>query len=58
MPLTAEGLIELAMENPLNEQIFSCLPALGLNQCMLTAGCLFQAASYQARWPWLKIIEP
>ena len=52
MPLTDERLIELAMENPLNAQIFSRLPALGLNQCMLTAGCLFQAVwNHQAQQP-------
>ncbi|NWD69445.1 nucleotidyltransferase family protein [Pseudomonas gingeri] len=43
MTLTAERLISLAMTNPVNAQIASRLPSLGLSQCMLTAGCLFQA---------------
>ncbi|MHC8354574.1 nucleotidyltransferase family protein [Pseudomonas sp. LB3P81] len=43
MTLTAETLIEIAMTNPANVEIARRLPALGLNQCMLTAGCLFQA---------------
>jgi len=44
MTLTAERLLSLAMANPVNAEIASRLPSLGLNQCMLTAGCLFQAA--------------
>ncbi|AKV08273.1 hypothetical protein B723_18430 [Pseudomonas fluorescens NCIMB 11764] len=43
MTLTAETLIEIAMTNPANAEIARRLPALGLSQCMLTAGCLFQA---------------
>lgn len=43
MTLTVEGLVGLAMANPINAEIISRLPSLGLNQCMLTAGCLFQA---------------
>lgn len=43
MTLTADTLIEIAMTNPANAEITRRLPALGLNQCMLTAGCLFQA---------------
>lgn len=43
MILTAETLIEIAMTNPANAEIARRLPALGLSQCMLTAGCLFQA---------------
>jgi len=43
MTLTAETLVRIAMTNPVNAQIASRLPSLGLNQCMLTAGCLFQA---------------
>lgn len=43
MTLTAESLIEIAMANPANAEIAQRLPSLGLNQCMLTAGCLFQA---------------
>ncbi|MGJ7516983.1 nucleotidyltransferase family protein [Pseudomonas baetica] len=43
MTLTTEELVRIAMTNPINAQITSRLPSLGLNQCMLTAGCLFQA---------------
>jgi hypothetical protein len=43
MTLTPERLIEIAMTNPANAEIARRLPALGLDQCMLTAGCLFQA---------------
>lgn len=41
--LTPERLIAIAMTNPANAEIARRLPSLGLNQCMLTAGCLFQA---------------
>ncbi|MFI8479787.1 nucleotidyltransferase family protein [Pseudomonas sp. NPDC078700] len=43
MTLTVEDLVNLAMSNPINAEIYSRLPSLRLNQCMLTAGCLFQA---------------
>ncbi|WP_024696186.1 nucleotidyltransferase family protein [Pseudomonas syringae] len=43
MTLTVEELVRAAMSNPINAQITSRLPSLGLSQCMLTAGCLFQA---------------
>lgn len=43
MPLTAQRLVEIATSNPINAEIISGLPSLGLDQCMLTAGCLFQA---------------
>ncbi|WP_460139543.1 nucleotidyltransferase family protein [Pseudomonas sp. S2_E01] len=43
MPLIATTLIDIAMTNPVNAQITRRLPELGLRQCMLTAGCLFQA---------------
>lgn len=43
MTLTAEKLVSIAMTNTVNAQIASRLPSLRLNQCMLTAGCLFQA---------------
>lgn len=42
MELNADELIALAMTNSVNAEIISRLPLLGLNQCMLTAGCLFQ----------------
>ena len=53
--LTPERLIEIAMTNPANAEIARRLPSLGLNQCMLTAGCLFQAvwnqqAGHPAAW--------
>ncbi|WP_273826256.1 MULTISPECIES: nucleotidyltransferase family protein [Pseudomonas] len=52
MTLTVERLISLAMLNPANAQITARLPSLGLNQCMLTAGCLFQAVwNHQAKLP-------
>lgn len=41
--LTPECLVTIAMTNPINVQIAERLPSLGLSQCMLTAGCLFQA---------------
>ncbi|MCF5709637.1 hypothetical protein GIV19_20465 [Pseudomonas syringae] len=43
MTLSAAELVRIAMTNPVNLAISSRLPSLGLNQCMLTAGCLFQA---------------
>ncbi len=52
MTLTAETLIEIAMANPANAEIARRLPSLGLNQCLLTAGCLFQAVwNHQAGLP-------
>lgn len=40
------------MANPLNAEIISRLPSLGLDQCMLTAGCLFQAVwNHQSHRP-------
>lgn len=44
MTLTVSRFIEIAMSNDINAQIVARLPSLGLNQPMLTAGCLFQAA--------------
>ncbi|MHC8314632.1 nucleotidyltransferase family protein [Pseudomonas sp. LB3P31] len=43
MTLTHARLMEIARTNPANVEILERLPSLGLNQCMLTAGCLFQA---------------
>lgn len=52
MTLTVEGLVSIARTNPINAEIISRLPSLGLNQCMLTAGCLFQAVwNHQANQP-------
>lgn len=43
LPLTAQRFIEIARGNPVNAALLERLPALGLKQCHLTAGCLFQA---------------
>ena len=52
MTLTVETLVSIAMTNPTNAEIASRLPSLCLNQCMLTAGCLFQAVwNHQADQP-------
>jgi uncharacterized protein len=52
MTLTSEALVRIAMTNPLNAEISRRLPALNLSQCMLTAGCLFQAVwNHQSRQP-------
>ena len=52
MNLTPERLVTIAMTNPINAQITERLPSLGLRQCMLTAGCLFQAVwNHQANLP-------
>jgi hypothetical protein len=52
MTLTAEKLVSLAMANPINAEITARLPSLGLSQCMLTAGCLFQAVwNHQSNQP-------
>jgi len=52
MTLTVDTLLELAMANPINAQITARLPDLGVQQCMLTAGCLFQAVwNHQANLP-------
>lgn len=52
MSLTVENLVRIAMTNPVNVQIVERLPGLGLSQCMLTAGCLFQAVwNQQAQLP-------
>jgi hypothetical protein len=52
MTLTVERLVRIAMANPINAQIISRLPSLGVSQCMLTAGCLFQAVwNHQSHRP-------
>lgn len=43
MLLTPRALVDEAMLNPVNAELVSRLPALGLSQCLLTAGCLFQS---------------
>lgn len=42
-PLTDAEFLAIAKQNPVNAELLKRLPALGLNQCHLTAGCLFQA---------------
>jgi len=42
MALTPEEFVCLVMENPVVAGLLQRLPALGLEQCYLTAGCLFQ----------------
>jgi hypothetical protein len=44
VPISPETFIAWAMENPVNAALLDRLPQLGLPQCHLTAGCLFQAA--------------
>ncbi|WP_248749241.1 nucleotidyltransferase family protein [Pseudomonas sp. MWU15-20650] len=52
MTLTVDTLRQLAMANPTNAEITARLPALGVEQCLLTAGCLFQAVwNHQANLP-------
>lgn len=43
MPISPDTVIAQAMENPVNAALMERLPRLGLPQCFLTAGCLFQA---------------
>lgn len=43
MKLTPNHFIDVALRNPVNAELASRLPHLGLSQCFLTAGCLFQA---------------
>ena len=50
--MTVDPFLHLAMTNPINAEIAARLPALGLDQCMLTAGCLFQAVwNHQSSQP-------
>ena len=42
MALTTDEFLGLVMENPVVAGLLQRLPALGLEQCYLTAGCLFQ----------------
>lgn len=52
MSLTVNSFTRIAMDNPINAEIISRLASLGLSECMLTAGCLFQAVwNHQAGWP-------
>ena len=41
--MTPERFLHEALGNPINAELLRRLPALGLDQCFLTAGCLFQA---------------
>lgn len=40
--LTPQTFIDVATSNPATAALLARLPSLGLNQCYLTAGCLFQ----------------
>jgi hypothetical protein len=40
---SAQMFIDGLMANPVNAELLRRLPSLGLNECFLTAGCLFQA---------------
>ena len=52
MTLTVDTLLNLAMANPINAEITARLPDLGVEQCLLTAGCLFQAVwNHQSNLP-------
>lgn len=52
MALTIENFIKISMENPINAEIISKLHTLGLDQCMLTAGSLFQTVwNHQSKLP-------
>lgn len=42
-PLSPQAFVSLAMDNPINAELLRRLSKLGLPQCHLTAGCLFQA---------------
>jgi hypothetical protein len=42
MPISNEAFVEATMENPANVAIVRRLSRVGLPQCFLTAGCLFQ----------------
>jgi hypothetical protein len=44
LSLPVEQFCRWARSNPVNAALLSRLPSLALNQCHLTAGCLFQAA--------------
>jgi hypothetical protein len=41
--MTPDDFVACVLENPVNAALLSVLPGLGLDQCYLTAGCLFQA---------------
>ena len=52
MNLTPEHFISLAMSNPINAELLDRLPKLGVDQCLLTAGSLFQAVwNHQSNLP-------
>ena len=52
MVLTTEKFLNITLENVINIELVSRLPQLGLDQCMLTAGCLFQTIwNHQSKLP-------
>ncbi len=48
MPFSAEDFLSRTMANPVNASILARLPALGVPQAFLVAGCLFQAVWNEA----------
>ena len=51
MALSLQGCLELILSNPANRALLERLPVLGLPQCYLTGGCLFQAV-WNSRLGW------
>ena len=52
MVLTTEKFLNITLENVINIELVTRLPQLGLDQCMLTAGCLFQTIwNHQSKLP-------
>ena len=52
MVLTTEKFLNITLENVINIELVSRLPQLGLDQCMITAGCLFQTIwNHQSKLP-------
>ena len=43
MQPSSQMFIDEVMSNPVNAELLTRLPSLALNECFLTAGCLFQA---------------
>ena len=52
MVLTTEKFLNITLENVINIELVTRLPQLGLDQCMITAGCLFQTIwNHQSKLP-------
>lgn len=57
MVLTTEKFLNITLENVINIELVTRLPQIGLDQFMLTAGCLFQTIwNHQSKLP-LKLGE-